>query len=352
MFVRFVAYSAFRIKWMAKKRLKHVFLCRKNVQHQRAIAASLVQSVYILERDRHEKREGPQALAPPWWEFFHFKLYHQLVDDADSSIFGAIFEINLQASQCSLSIIEMPRYVIAFRGTITKGDAFSRDLQLDLDIIRNGLHRSSRFEIAIQAVRNLVASAGNSTIWLTGHSLGSAMALLAGKNMAKTGILLETFLFNPPFFSAPIERIKDQKVKHGIRFASSLITAGLAFKMKANNQQKNQSEDPFLALSSWLPGLYVNPADHICSEYIGYFEHRKKMDEIGAGNIERLATQHSITGLVMSAMGKESDEPLHLIPSAVVTVNLNPSADFKQAHGIHQWWRPDLNLQTTLYRFK
>ncbi|KAM0038818.1 hypothetical protein Hdeb2414_s0013g00420151 [Helianthus debilis subsp. tardiflorus] len=41
---------------------------------------------------------------------------------------------------------------IAFRGTLIKGNAFSRDLELDIHIIKNGLHLTSRFDIAMQAV--------------------------------------------------------------------------------------------------------------------------------------------------------------------------------------------------------
>ncbi|KAK4844818.1 hypothetical protein QYF36_024756 [Acer negundo] len=321
-----------------------------NVHHRRSVAASLVQGVYVVERDRQQKREGSQALASPWWEFFKFQMLGQLKDDVDSSIFGAIYKFQPPASHSNLSTDGCPCYVIAFRGTINKPDSLTRDLELDVHIIRNGLHSTSRFEIAMQAVRNMVASVGSSNVWLAGHSLGSAMALLAGKTMAKTGIFLESFLFNSPFLSAPIERIKDKKVKHGIRIAGSVITAGLALAMKKNNHN-NRSGDPFLALSAWVPCLFVNPADHICSEYVGYFEHRKKMEEIGVGGIEKLATQHSLGGLFMSAMGRES-EPIHLIPSANMTVNLTPSPDFKQAHGIHQWWRPDLHLESMLYKYK
>lgn len=322
----------------------------ESAHHRRSVAASLVQAVYILERDRQEKRGDSQVLAPPWYEFFHFRLLRHLVDDVDHSIFGAVYEFKPPASYCNDSLDGSPRYVIAFRGTLNKPDSLSRDLELDLHLIRNGLHRTSRFEIAMQAVRNIVASVGDSNVWLAGHSLGSAMAMLAGKTMVKNGMFIKSFLFNPPFFSAPIERIKDKKVKHGIRFASSVITAGLTLAMKGNhNHQRNQAEDPFAALSAWIPCLFVNPADHIGSEYIGYFEHRKKMEEIGAGGIERLATQNTIGGLLMHAMGKESEPPLHLIPSASLTVNLTPSQEFKQAHGIHQWWQPDLQLQTKLY---
>ncbi|CAN1300102.1 GDSL esterase/lipase At4g10955 [Linum perenne] len=298
--------------------------------HRRSVAASLVQGVYILERDRQLKRQPPISLAPTWWEFFHFKLLRQLVDDVDRCIFGAIFEYRPPppSSHGHHSLDASPRYVIAFRGTLTKPDSFARDIELDLHIIRNGLHETSRFEIALRAVRNMVSAVGDSNVWLTGHSLGAAMAMLAGKTMAKTGTFVQAFLFNSPFFSAPIERIRDKRVQHGIRIANSVITAGLAFASKKTNM-----EDPFVALSSWVPCIYANAGDPICSEYIGYFEHRKKMDEIGIG-----------------VVGRDS-EPLHLIPSAILAVNLSPCQDFTEAHGIHQWWRPDLLLQSKLYKY-
>ncbi|XP_039169098.1 GDSL esterase/lipase At4g10955-like [Eucalyptus grandis] len=66
-------------------------LPRKNADHVRSVIASLVKGAYVLERDRRGKREGSQALAPPWWETFGFQLKRILVDGADSSIFGAIF---------------------------------------------------------------------------------------------------------------------------------------------------------------------------------------------------------------------------------------------------------------------
>ncbi|KAL4314705.1 hypothetical protein AHAS_Ahas15G0111800 [Arachis hypogaea] len=320
-----------------------------NPNHRKSVAASLVQGVYVLEKDRQERREGTDALASPWWVFFNFQLLHKLVDDVDSSIFGAIYEFKPPSTYCNDTLHRSPSYVIAFRGTITKADSVSRDIELDMHFVRNGLHQTSRYEIAIQAVRNMIATVGDSGIWLAGHSLGSAVSLLCGKTMAKSGNFIESFLFNPPYVSAPIERIKDKKVKHGLRIAGSVITAGLTLAVKAK-QKKSLSSDPFAAFSAWVPCLFVNPSDHICSEYIGYFEHRKKMEEIGAGSIERLATQNSLGCLLMGAFGKES-EPLHLIPSASVTVNLTPSRDFKEAHGIHQWWKPHLHLQSKLYKY-
>ncbi|XXG82381.1 hypothetical protein AAC387_Pa10g0344 [Persea americana] len=319
----------------------------KNPDHRRSVAATLVQGAYILEHDRQQNRCGSEALATPWWEFFHFQLIRTLIDDADYSIFGAIYELKSPAHLAP----EAPKYVIAFRGTIIDIESISRDLKLDLHVIQNDLHCSSRFEIAMQAIEGVV-SAGDLNVWLAGHSLGSAVAMLAGKKMAKMGVLLEAFLFNPPFISAPIERIKDKKLKQGIRIAGSFITAGLAVAVKA--REGTRSTEWFAQLASWVPCLFVNPADHICSdssEYVGYFEHRKKMEEIGAAGIGRLATRNSIVDIFLSALGKES-EPLHLLPSAKLSINMSPSPDFKKAHGIHQWWRPDCQLKCMLYHYK
>ncbi|KAK3429460.1 hypothetical protein EUGRSUZ_E00878 [Eucalyptus grandis] len=218
---------------------------------------------------------------------------------------------------------------------MTKKELVSRDM-LGLLFLQHGLHSTSRFETAMQAVRNMVATANDSRVWLAGHSLGSAIALLAGQNMAKTGLFLESFLFNPPYVPVLVEKIKNTKVKLGIRFTTSMITAGLMLAMKAP-QLRNQSADSFATLSAWAPPLYVNAADHVCSEYIGYFEHQNKMQEIGPGAIE-------------NAMGKQA-EPLHLIPSANLSINLNLSPEYKRAHSIHQWWRQDLNLQSKVYTY-
>ncbi|KAK9668412.1 hypothetical protein RND81_13G058700 [Saponaria officinalis] len=326
----------------------------ENEHHRRSVAASLVAGVYILERDRQENRNSHQALALQWWEFFNFRLVRHLVDDVDQSIFGAIFEYQLKTSLSDNSNKGIPHYVIAFRGTLTEKHSLTRDIELDIHLVRHGLHNTTRTKMAIQAVRDVVASSQNRNVWLAGHSLGAAMAILAGKEMAIMGTFLESFFFNPPFFSAPLEGIKDERVKHGIRIAGSVITAGLAFAMSVKKpQQKNRSVETFSALTSWVPNLYVHPADHICSEYIGYFQHREKMEQLGVGAIEKLATQHSLGGLVMTAFGKEA-EPSHLLPSACLTINTAHASDLKKAHALLQWWKPESEVhfktQAFLYR--
>ncbi|KAL3521641.1 hypothetical protein ACH5RR_019790 [Cinchona calisaya] len=323
-----------------------------NAHHRRSIAASLVQGVYILERDRQESRQGAKALAPPWWEFFNFQLIHVLVDPDDLSFFGSIYELRLPHSLSNyLGTQNPPKYVIAFRGTITKPISRSQDLKLDLQFIQNNLQHSARFHLGLQAVQNIISKAGPGNIWLAGHSLGSAIALLVGRNMVKMSCHFETYLFNPPFTSFPLEKIvKNEKLKRGARVVISVITAGLAAALK-HNSLKPRQDDEFRVLSAWIPYLFVNPSDPICSEYIGYFANREKMMTFAGGKIGRVAAKNSIASIISTARGNHS-EAFHLLPSAYVTNNVGPCQDFKQAHGIHQWWRSDLHLEYKLHQYR
>lgn len=154
---------------------KHLSFVDWNCPHQRrSVAACLVQGAYVLERDR--QREENLELAPPWWEFCHFSLYRRLVDDADDSIFGAIYQYTPHQSTYNPSAESAPRYVVAFRGTVIDSEALVRDAQLNWRSLQNLLHKTSRFESCMEAVRNLVSVASSSKIWLAGHSLGSALA--------------------------------------------------------------------------------------------------------------------------------------------------------------------------------
>ncbi|KAL0312442.1 UNVERIFIED_CONTAM: GDSL esterase/lipase [Sesamum radiatum] len=306
-----------------------------NPNHQRSVAASLVKGVYVEQRDRKKRRQGCRALAPRWYKAFDFQLDRLLIDKDDSSVFGAIYQLISVPSAD-----QAPRYVIAFRGTIPKLGTFKQDLKLNIRIIKNRLDQTPRAAAALQAVQQVVAAYGSSNVWLAGHSQGAAMGMLAGKYMAKTGVVLEAFLFNPPFVSLPIGRLKG----HGIRLARSVTTAELLKMM-------HRSGSSSAALSAWRPRLFVNRADFICAEYIGYFEHREWMEKIGAGEIERVASQHSVAGLLLHAtaskLGKPSSEDLlHLIPSASLTVNLSP-VRLLDVHGIKQWWEADLTWNQT-----
>ncbi|KAH6804643.1 hypothetical protein C2S51_032890 [Perilla frutescens var. frutescens] len=326
-----------------------------NSNHRRSVAASLVQGVYVLECDRHQNRVGPLALAPPWWESFSFKLQQVLVDDRDQSYFGAIYEFNFPYPYPNYITQKPPRYAIAFRGKITKSDSTrAEDLKTSLHCMIDNLENSRTFQIGLESTNSVVskAGAGPGDVWLAGHSIGSSLALLIGREMAKSVYAshLETYLFNPPFASPPIERIKSEKVKLGLRLANSVLTAGLA--VAANGGRIPKENEAFALLTSWIPYLFISSSDMMCSEYIGYFEHREKMESIGAGKIGRLATKHSIGSIVSSARGKKESEPVHLLPSAYLSINSSACRNFKEAHGIHQWWKPDLELKYKLYQYK
>ncbi|KAJ0836534.1 putative fungal lipase-like domain, alpha/Beta hydrolase [Helianthus annuus] len=162
---------------------------RTNPDHRRSVAACLVQGVYILERDHQESVKHLKLLL------LHGGTSSSLTYTVNSKT-TPIHASSVPSTNPNTHLHNTPRLTsIAFRGTLIKGNAFSRDLELDIHIIKNGLHLTSRFDIGMQAVRKLLRSqALKSNIWLTGHSLGSAMALLAGKQMTKTGIFLDSYL--------------------------------------------------------------------------------------------------------------------------------------------------------------
>ncbi|KAI3955684.1 hypothetical protein MKW98_006044, partial [Papaver atlanticum] len=57
-----------------------------------------------------------------------------------------------------------------------------------------------------------------------------------------------------------------------------------------DSEERKQSKDLFTYLSIWVPNLFLNPYDIVCSGYIGYSENRENMQSYGVGRIEGLAT--------------------------------------------------------------
>ncbi|XP_074284052.1 GDSL esterase/lipase At4g10955-like [Silene latifolia] len=130
-------------------------LLRSEPNQKRSITASLIQGVYVSERDHQQNRVDHNALALIWWKIFDFELIQLLVDnDVESTIFGAIFEYKPRDNRNENDDIppqnRPPKYVIAFR--------------------------------------DIVAQVSPENVWLTGHSLGAAIALQIGKTMARQGI--------------------------------------------------------------------------------------------------------------------------------------------------------------------
>jgi alpha-beta hydrolase superfamily lysophospholipase len=317
-----------------------------------------VKGTYILENDRTLCRVHEKALAPPWWESFHFRLVDVLKEESfrlkcDKLIIGAIYEHVLPAGgrrhPCA------PQYIVAFRGTMLPHPKAIHDVLLDLKIIANTLQYSKRSQRAHGAVDMLLATINSSAVWLAGHSLGASLALEVGRTMmAEQGLSLPTFLFNPPHVSsAPLisKMLPSEGLRRELYAKSARVKAGLGLALSSH--QKHM-EELFERLSSWAPNLYVHDKDIICQGFVDYFEQRQHLEERC-----KSATTLSYRDMLFSALGKEKERP-HLLPSA--TLWKNSTMDREIAHGIQrslaahklqQWWKPDgeLSLIATCYSF-
>ncbi|KAI4334825.1 hypothetical protein L6164_013534 [Bauhinia variegata] len=322
--------------------------------HRRCVMASLVQGTKIIERDRQKGRLGPRALAPPWYESFHFQLYREIYDPDARCIFGAIYQHKYPTSN------SIPKYVIAFRGTLPKRETAVRDWLTDIQVILNNLQKTPRFQQAVEIIKEMIAVAGAANVWLAGYSLGAAIALLAGKEMAKMSDqphLLETYLFNPPFVSLSLEWIEDQELKQGINMARTFLrgviatTKSVVVNLMPNDDENGcsrQFDDPFAAISGWVPHLFVNKGDIICSGFIGYFQNRENMKQLGMGGFEKLASQECIIRNVFST---RKIEPAHLLAAAKLNINASdPLTNLKSDHSLQQWWTANLICEAKIYR--
>jgi hypothetical protein len=307
---------------------------RTNPDHRRTVVASLVEGVYSLAHDNQGNENGP--VDQLWWEYFDFQLLSAVKNDTDYSIITAIYKYKNPDS----SSRNVPTYVIAFRGIIPEQPTISQDLRSCFSYILNDVEGDTRFRSAMDAVWDKVVSVGAPNVWLAGHSLGSAVALVVGKKMVmERSVFLETYLFNPPFIGLPVELIKGERLKQAIRIGIVFVKAGVARAAKAHHHQQDNS---LAKLSQWFPHLFVNRRDPICAEYTGHFQNRKNMKLIGAGKIERFARNISIMSALSRIVTGGDSEALHLLPSAHLTINKG-STDLAQAHSTNQWWDPNFS---------
>ncbi|KAJ9679851.1 hypothetical protein PVL29_021686 [Vitis rotundifolia] len=296
----------------------------KNNHHCRAVAAGLVQGVYKSERKRQES-QGPKVQSSHW-QHSHFRQKIVLTDNKDSSIYGVVYEFkhtnSIPLPECA------PKFVIAFRGTFLKSGSAEQDVNLIIKLLTAELPKdNSRCKPALDAVKEVVKEDETAIIWLAGHSLGSAIAMLVGKSMAQKGKYLETFLFNPPFLRSFLSRnINSPRLENVICSTKKVIRSGISFVGGDHLWEKRHGQ--FNALSHWIPNLFVNKDDPLCSGYIDHFKNRKIEAEI-----------RSIRSAFTAAFGKDRELPIHLLPQAYLTISENSSScNFFEAHGIKQWW--------------
>ncbi|KAL6657683.1 hypothetical protein ACP70R_005463 [Stipagrostis hirtigluma subsp. patula] len=184
--------------------------------YRRMVMACLIEAVYLLELERQERRDAA-AVAQQWWKPFHYRLAHELVDDRDGSVFGAIFERDhhLLAGDRPADG-GAPSAVIAFRGTLLRAPTIRRDVEDELRLLaRNSLRGSARLARAMQALRAEIDRFGPENVCICGHSLGAGFArqvvrmLMASPRhqpqqpQQQAAASLEFHLFNAPYLSLP-----------------------------------------------------------------------------------------------------------------------------------------------------
>jgi hypothetical protein len=303
------------------------------------------------------------ALAPPWWESFNFRLIEVLEDEAlnNKFIFGAIFE--QQPPEDTPRHPSAPQYIVAFRGTMPYHPKIIQDIHLDLNVIANTLPSSERTKLARLAVEKLLitttqAGLENCTLWLTGHSVGASLALDVGRAMmSDRGLNLPTFLFNPPQMSlgpAINLLLPSDAVWREMQVASNLVKAGLGLVL---NPHRRRMEALFERLAPWAPNLFVHDKDLVCQGFITYFEQRQQMEERFSTGVAKSATTLSYRDMLFSAVGKEKERS-HLLPSATLWKNSTMRKDVRglqqtslAAHELQQWWKPDTELRLSNRRY-
>ncbi|KAL6603329.1 hypothetical protein ACP70R_043690 [Stipagrostis hirtigluma subsp. patula] len=330
--------------------------------------ACLVQGTYVLQSDQTKRRlNTSEALAPAWWESFHFRLFEMLECECECKqcpfssrgircfIYGAIFEYD-PPEAAHRRHRSAPRYIVAFRGTMLRDPATAGgDLYLNANVLLNRQHRCSRFLRAREQVEELLGNiangggGGGGDVWLAGHSLGASIALDVGRTMAVNSRgYLPTFLFNPPHVSlepaADVMRMTE-KAKTDLRVTGDVLKHALA-KIPALRPYKKRAHELFERLSPWAPELYVHERDIICKGFIDYFEQRRKVQE----RLPRVATSAcalSWRDMWHAVIHKDTERP-HLLPSAVLWKNASSRTE---AHKLRQWWQPERELKLSSKRY-
>ncbi|KAF7815711.1 GDSL esterase/lipase [Senna tora] len=337
----------------------------KDANYKRTVIACFIQSVYLLELDRQENRTASTALAPHWWTPFKYKLTRTLIDDRDSSIFGAILEWDRSSAMADLVLLRptgAPRAVLALRGTLLKSPTIRRDIEDDLRFLAwESLKGSVRFRVAMDALRSACDSYGSGNVCIAGHSLGAGFALQVGKAMAKEGIFVETHLFNPPSVSLAMSfRNIGEKAEVVWRRLKSLIPNNSGHE-PGSQPGSGSGSDPntnwMTRLASlkgpsakWVPHLYVNNSDYICCSYTDPDGDNNSSGSSngGGGTREKDGDKENVG----PANGGGGSVGTGQTAAKLFVVAKKEKQRFLEAHGLEQWWSSDAELQLAIHNSK
>ena len=94
--------------------------------------------------------------------------------------------------------VGLPKYLLAIRGTIVSQ---YDDIKKDIKIAGEVLYLSEGLSV-MRLLRAITSKYNPHDIWVAGHSLGAALALIATRSLAiDHGVVINPHLFNPPYLT-------------------------------------------------------------------------------------------------------------------------------------------------------
>ncbi|KAI5062440.1 hypothetical protein GOP47_0022979 [Adiantum capillus-veneris] len=324
-----------------------IHLCGRRLApgDKQGLMAALAQAIYVAENDRLKGRLGTYALAPKWsmeLGYAPVKYIHEEEEEI-GPIIGATFQRIDTVEVLEQDANVTPIMVVALRGMMLGNEeSIHNDMLTNLQLILHQLHTTARFTKAMELIRDAISEVGHERVSIVGHSLGAALALLAGQMLVSEGILVDTHMFNPPYPAPPVQYIKSRRVKLALNLVGMAVATGVSH-LLLDSDKRHGITHAFFSLRRWVPHLYINARDPICSSYIGYFMTRDFMQKVGAGPLAQQAAPVSLQGTIHQYL-RDDCKTFHLIPCAHVHVATKRSSKLVRAHGLHQWWWPDLEV--------
>ena len=234
--------------------------------------------------------------------------------------------------------VGLPKYVLAIRGTII---SCPDDIMSDRELFFERLHLSEGASV-MRLLREITAKYKPHDIWVAGHSLGAAVALIATRSLAiDHDIVINPHLFNPPYFTVGrviskscrgvLKGVGDTfNIRAGTDKFDEIWTDSMSILSSMGRRIANSSyaenmenEAQKLVQIGYAPNLYVNPNDTICNDYIKHFQRCRHVNK------------SRFSAALSRAMSTKS---VHMIPSAVLYIN-NWAQGFREAHRLLQWFR-------------
>ena len=245
------------------------------------------------------------------------------------------------------------RLVIALRGT--KMSSF-RDLVDDIKIAHHTLHCSRRFKATVNLIEQIISvfkehyGGKDNEVCITGHSLGAAIALFIGKELAMEN-RHHVHCFNPPLLSVVmiiqkffrVHRIKEKLWENEV--LRPLLKAAhyakenskIALMMVLGDRDKLKEEfNHFARIVDWKPVLYVNDGDPICKAYHSLYDWKQKT--FLWPPVLPIETQAMLSRIV-----RKNAKYSSLVPSLQMNICTSPEilsmrSKLDKSHALKQWF--------------